>query len=103
MLQEHQLYANLSKCDSYKPHIQYLGHIISETRIDVDLEKNKYIKYWPTPTNVSEIRYILGLVKYYRKFIENLSRIDCLITVLQKKENNLFWTTKCEESFQNLK
>ena len=28
MLREHNLYTKFSKCDFYKPHIQYLGHII---------------------------------------------------------------------------
>ena len=30
VLWKHQLYAKFSKCDFYKPQIQYLGHIISE-------------------------------------------------------------------------
>ena len=41
VLWEHQLYAKFSKCDFYKPHIQYLGHIISEKGIIVDPEKIK--------------------------------------------------------------
>ena len=36
VLREHHLYAKFSKCDFYKPQIQYLGHIISETVIAVD-------------------------------------------------------------------
>ena len=38
VLREHQLYAKFSKCDFYKPQIQYLGHIISEAGIAVDPE-----------------------------------------------------------------
>ena len=38
VLREHQLYAKFSKCDFYKPQIQYLGHIISEVGIAVDLK-----------------------------------------------------------------
>ena len=33
VLREHQLYAKFSKCDFYKPQIQYLGHIISKEGI----------------------------------------------------------------------
>ena len=33
VLREFQLYAKFSKCDFYKPQIQYLGHIISEVGI----------------------------------------------------------------------
>ena len=44
VLREHQLYAKFSKCDFYKPHIQYLGHIIYETGIAVDLKKIRAIE-----------------------------------------------------------
>ena len=80
-----------------------LGHIIFEKGIDVDLENIKAIEDWPTPTSVTEIRSFLGLVSYYRKFIENFLRIDCPMTALKKKENKFLWMTKCEEIFQNHK
>ena len=53
VLREHYLYANFSKCDFYKPWIQYLGHIISKAGIAVDPEKIRAIKDWPTPTSVT--------------------------------------------------
>ena len=48
LLREHQLYAKLSKCDFYRDRIQYLGHIILEEGISVDLEKIETIMNWPT-------------------------------------------------------
>ena len=65
VLPEHQLYAKFNKCDFYKLQIQYLGHIISETGIVVDLENIKAIKDFPTPTSVTKIMSFLGLVGYY--------------------------------------
>ena len=56
VLREHQLYAKFSKCDFYKPHIQYLGHIISEIGIAVDPKNIRAIKDWPTPTSVNGFR-----------------------------------------------
>ena len=61
---EHQLYAKLSKCDFYRDRIQYLGHIILEEGISVDLEKIEAIKNWPTPKNMTEVRYFMGLAGY---------------------------------------
>ena len=103
VLREHQLYDNSSKCDFYQPQIQYVGHIISEAGIAVDPKKIQAIKDWPTPTSVTNIRSFLGLAGYYRKFIENLSRIACPMTSLQKKANKFLWTNKFEKRFQKLK
>ena len=40
LLREHRLYPKLSLCDFYRDRIQYLGHIISEEGISVDLEND---------------------------------------------------------------
>ena len=69
MLKDHKLYAKLSKCDFYKNRIHYLGHIIIEEGIFVDLEKNEDIMNWPTPKNVTNVRSLMGLAGYYRRFI----------------------------------
>jgi hypothetical protein len=103
VLREHQLYAKLRKCTFYQRKIHYLGHIISEEGIVVDPEKIEAIKSWPVPKNVSEVRSFMGLVGYYRRFIEGFSKVTHPITSLQKKGTKFEWTAKCEESFQHLK
>jgi hypothetical protein len=45
----------------------------------------------------------MGLFDYYRTFIKGFSKIANLITSLQKKGVEFEWTSKCEESFQQLK
>ena len=60
VLREHQLYAKLSNCDFYRDRIQYVGHIISEEGISVDLEKIEAIMNWPTPRNVTYVRSFTG-------------------------------------------
>ena len=103
VLREHQIYANFSEFVFYKPQIQYLCHIISEKGLVVDPKNIESIDEWTTPTCVTYIRSFLGLAGYYRKFIENFSRISYAMTAIQKKENKFLWTTKCEESFQKIK
>jgi hypothetical protein len=85
VLREHQLYAKLSKCSFYHKQIQYLGHIISEDGIVVDLEKVEAIREWSAPKNVKEVRYFMGLTGYYRRFIRGFSKISHPITSLQRK------------------
>ena len=53
-LREHKLYGKLSKCSYYQSRIHYLGHVISDEGIVVDLAKVEAIMEWPMPTNVTE-------------------------------------------------
>jgi hypothetical protein len=55
------------------------------------------------PNNVTEVRSFMGLVGYYRRFIEGSSKIAHPITSLQKKGVKFQWTVDCEKSFQHLK
>jgi hypothetical protein len=54
-------------------------------------------------TNVLEVRSFMGLVGYYRWFVEGFSKIENPITKLQKKNKKFVWTEKCTESFWRLK
>ena len=58
---------------------------------------------WPTPKDVYDIRYFMGLAGYYRRFIKGFSKIGCPIIALQKKGIKFIWTSKCEERFKELK
>ena len=58
---------------------------------------------WEAPTTVGEIRSFLGLAGYYRRFIENFSKIAKPMTDLLKKDTKFNWTEECEASFQELK
>lgn len=69
----------------------------------MDLDKIEAIMNWPTTKNVSNARSFLGMVGYYKGFIEDFSKVAYPITSLQKIETKFLWTTKCEESFQRLK
>jgi hypothetical protein len=72
VLREHQLYAKLRKFSFYQKKIHYLGHVISKDGIVVDPEKIEAIREWSAPRNVTEVRSFIGLVGYYRIFIEGL-------------------------------
>ena len=58
---------------------------------------------WARPKNVSEVRIFLGLVGYYRRFVEVFSRIAAPMTQLTRKNAKFVWIEECEKSFQELK
>jgi hypothetical protein len=71
--------------------------------IAVDPEKIESIREWSMPKNMTKVRSFMGVVGYYRIFIEGLSKIAHPITPLPKKGVKFQWTLGCENSFQHLK
>nr|GEW98327.1 retrotransposon protein, putative, Ty3-gypsy subclass [Tanacetum cinerariifolium] len=61
------------------------------------------VKNWKTPESPTEISSFLGLAGYYRRFIENFSKIAKPLTLLNQKNNTYVWGDKQEESFRILK
>jgi hypothetical protein len=102
-LQEHKLYAKFSKCEFWLSEVGFLGHIVTKDGIAVDPAKVTALTEWEPPKNVGEIHSFLGLAGYYRRFIENFSKIAKPMTELLKKEKKFEWTEGCENSFQELK
>ena len=103
ILKEKQLYAKLSKCEFWLDQVAFLGHIISGQGISVDPAKVEAVLKWQPPRNVSEIRSFLGLVGYYRRFIEGFSSIARPITQLLRKDVKFRWSPDCEAAFELLK
>ena len=54
-LEEHKLYAKLTKCEFWPERVQFLGHIVTKDGISVDPAKVEAIVNWPRPTNVFEV------------------------------------------------
>jgi hypothetical protein len=102
-LRDHQLYAKLSKCEFWLKRVTFLGHVISAEGVFVDPQKVEAILKWERPTSVTEIRSFLGLVGYYRRFIEGFSLIATPLTQLTRKNKKWVWSEECEKSFQELK
>ena len=80
-----KLYAKFSKCEFGVEEVQFLGHVVNKDGIMVDQAKVDAVKQWGIPKTPSEIRSFLGLARYYRRFIENFSKIALPLARLTKK------------------
>ena len=72
-LRNEHLYAKLSKCEFWLREVFFIGHIISEEEIRVDLKKIEVIIEWKPPRNITEVCSFLGLAGYYRRFVKGFS------------------------------
>ncbi|GJX31102.1 putative reverse transcriptase domain-containing protein [Tanacetum coccineum] len=78
LLKKERLYAKFCKCEFWLREVQFLGHVINGDGIHVD-------------------------PRYYRRFIENLSKIAKPLTILTQKSNTFDWGEEQENAFQTLK
>ena len=92
-----------SKCSFFSKKIQYLGHILSATGIQPLPSKTHTIQHMNPPTTPKQVRAILGLVGYYRKFIKGFTKIAKPITLLTRQQVKFDWTPEHQETFIHLK
>ncbi|GJZ96978.1 putative reverse transcriptase domain-containing protein [Tanacetum coccineum] len=103
LLKKEKLYAKFSKCEFWLREVQFLGHVINGNGIHVDPSKIEAVKNWKAPRTPTEVRSFLGLAGYYRRFIENFSKIAKSLTILTQKCKTFDWGEEQELAFQTLK
>jgi hypothetical protein len=98
-----KFYVCKAKSSFAQKEIKYLGHIVNEQGIRPDLKKVEAVQTWPVPKNVHDVKSFLGLVNYFRKFIEHYSEMAVPLTNLTKKSHPWVWTGRCQDAFELLK
>jgi hypothetical protein len=81
----HNLFAKASKCEFHKDRVSFLGYMVTPNGVQMEPDRVKTVQDWPTPKTVREIRIFLGFANYYRRFIQNYSKIAAPLMDLMKK------------------
>ncbi|GJU76650.1 reverse transcriptase domain-containing protein [Tanacetum coccineum] len=97
------LVLNWEKCHFMVKEGIVLGHKILKSGIEVDRAKVDVIAKLPPPTSVKGIRSFLGHAGFYRRFIQDFSKIARPMTHLLEKETPFIFLTECREAFETLK
>ena len=102
-LRDANLKLKSSKCQLMQREISFLGHRVSSAGIATEPAKVQLIKDWPAPRNLKELRGYLGLTGYYRRFVQDYSKIVLPLNKLMKKNQPFIWTPECQAAFEQLK
>jgi hypothetical protein len=69
--------------------IEFLGNIITTTRLEISFTKIQAVKDWPVPTSIKEIQSFLRFANYCKKFIKGFRTITRLFTDFTRKDKGI--------------
>ena len=91
-----RLKLNPKKCSSAKSSCIYLGHHISKDGIKPPPNRVDALMNYPPPRNIKQLRRILGMFNWFKKYIPNYSIVVEPLTRLLRKSVKFQWSTEEE-------
>lgn len=84
-----------------KKELLFLGFVISQGTLKMDLEKVEAIINWPPPKNQGDVRSFHGLFTFYRKFIKYFSHVcaPMLDTIKGGRKKKFPWKKEANDAF----
>ncbi len=70
ILWQEGLYVKASKCEFCHCQLGFLGHRVSAAGVAVNQRKVSAVRDWLVPTSNAELRRLVGLCNYYRRFLD---------------------------------
>ncbi|GJP72832.1 hypothetical protein CLOP_g3586, partial [Closterium sp. NIES-67] len=83
--------------------LQFLGHMVSDQGVHVDLKKIEAVRTWKTSENVKELQQFRGFANYYNRFVPQYAKIATPLTNLLMKTTPYKWEQKHQEAVEELK
>ena len=94
---------NPQKCHFARTSCIFLGHHISAEGLKPPPDRVQALQTYPSPRNIKELRRVLGMFGWFRKFIPNYSQITQPLTKLLRKSTLFHWTEEQENALKSLK
>jgi transposase InsO family protein len=94
---------NKEKCHFRKKELTYFGHIVGEAGIKPNPEKVRAIMQLEPPTNVKELRSVMGMLNYLSKFTPNMSETLKPLSDLLSGKAAWQWGVPQDKAFRLIK
>jgi len=83
--------------------VEFLGVVIGPEGVKMQKKKIDGVLSWPTPRSAKDVQKFMGLTNYYRKFIQNFSRVAKPLNMLVGKDRKWKWEKEQQGAFKELK
>ncbi|HWV44813.1 MAG TPA: reverse transcriptase domain-containing protein, partial [Nitrospira sp.] len=90
------------KCIFAVSELPFLGHVVGNGKLGLDMEKVAAVKKLAPPRNGKELQRFLGSVGYFRRFIESYARLAKPLTDLTKKDEPYAWGKEQQSAYEEL-
>ena len=112
-LRAYKLYAKMSKCAFHTKLVAFLGFLITPEGVSMEPERIRTILEWPEPQCLYDVQQFIGFGNFYRRFIENYSRVAAPLSELTKgapkkkganhQKNGFVFPPEARAAFEELK
>ena len=93
-LEENDLFVKPEKCRWKVREVEFLGVMIGPEEVRMQKEKVDSVLSWPTPRSAKDVQKFMGLANYYRRFIQDFSRVAKPLNILVGKDRKWEWGTE---------
>lgn len=91
------------KCKLRQTQIQFLGHIVDKRGVRPDTEKVDAIINIQPPKNTTELKRVMGMVRYLGRYLSNLADVTRPLNDLLRADKAWVWSPTQEQAFTNAK
>ena len=91
------------KCHFFQRQVTFLGHVVSEQGVHTDPAKVAKVRDCPRPVNKTEVRSVVGMFSYYRRFIPHFSETAKPLIELTAENRPFTWGEAQDKAFQEMK
>ena len=105
-LKSYGLTARPSKILAGFQSLEFLGHVVGSGVLRPDESKTEKILQVSTPTTKKQVRSLLGLLSFYRRYIPGFASVAAPLTDLTKEGGrscrSIHWTPDCASALQEI-
>ena len=91
------------KTEMLQKEVVFLGHVVSGEGVRPNPTNIEKIMSWPKPKNAKQVKQLVAMGSYYRRYVKDFASMVRPMIDLTKKGKKFIWTEACDRSFDSMK